>query len=148
MLYEVITDARGVGGVVRFVALAAFRRGGEVGRVGDSRFVQPTKKVDAKQIELPMYDTVMTKIGKPIVFNICVLGALIGITELVKPESILKILRITSYNVCYTKLLRICHCLLHVGLDSLTRFRCCRIHQTTLHRSVCLPLSAGPPRCS
>jgi len=58
----------------------------------DSRFVQPTKKVDAKQIELPMYDTVMTEIGKPIVFNICVLGALIGITELVKPESILKIL--------------------------------------------------------
>jgi len=58
----------------------------------DSRFVQPTKKVDAKQIELPMYDTVMTEIGKPIVFNICVLGALVGITELVKPESILKIL--------------------------------------------------------
>lgn len=58
----------------------------------DSRFVQPTKKVDAKQIELPMYDTVMAEIGKPIVFNICVLGALIGLTELVKPESILKIL--------------------------------------------------------
>lgn len=58
----------------------------------DSRYVQPTKKIDAKQIELPMYDTVMSEIGKPIVFNICVLGALLGITRLVKPESILEIL--------------------------------------------------------
>jgi 2-oxoglutarate ferredoxin oxidoreductase subunit gamma len=33
----------------------------------DSRFVQITRKVDAKQIELPMYDTVMEKIGKPVV---------------------------------------------------------------------------------
>ncbi len=54
----------------------------------DSRFVTQTKKVDAKQIELPMYETVMEKIGKPVVFNICVLGALIGITELLKPESV------------------------------------------------------------
>lgn len=55
----------------------------------DSRFVTQTKKVDAKQIELPMYETVMEKIGKPVVFNICVLGALIGITELLKPESVM-----------------------------------------------------------
>jgi 2-oxoglutarate ferredoxin oxidoreductase subunit gamma len=34
----------------------------------------------------------MDKIGKPIVFNICMLGAVIGITRLVKPESILKVL--------------------------------------------------------
>ena len=50
----------------------------------DSRYVQITRKVDAKQIELPMYDKVMEKIGKPVVFNICVLGALIGITEVIK----------------------------------------------------------------
>ncbi len=56
----------------------------------DSRFVETTKKVDARQIELPMYEKVMEKIGKPIVFNICVLGALVGISELVKPESVLK----------------------------------------------------------
>ncbi|WP_136808486.1 2-oxoacid:acceptor oxidoreductase family protein [Desulfosediminicola flagellatus] len=56
----------------------------------DPRFVETTKKVDALQIELPMYETVMEKIGKPIVFNICVLGALIGISEVVKPESVLK----------------------------------------------------------
>ena len=51
----------------------------------DSRFVTTTKKVDAKQVELPMYEGVMEKIGKPIVFNICVLGALLGISELLKP---------------------------------------------------------------
>jgi len=56
----------------------------------DSRFVTITKKVDARQTELPMYDTVLKEIGKPIVFNICVLGALVGATELLRPESLLK----------------------------------------------------------
>ncbi|CAD7841676.1 MAG: 2-oxoglutarate/2-oxoacid ferredoxin oxidoreductase, gamma subunit (EC 1.2.7.-) [Olavius algarvensis Delta 4 endosymbiont] len=60
--------------------------------LSDTRFVQSEKKVDARQIELPMYQTVMDKIGKPIVFNICMLGALIKITGLVKPESIMTIL--------------------------------------------------------
>ena len=55
----------------------------------DSRFVQTTRKVDAKQIELPMYEAVMEKVGKPVVFNICVLGTLIGITEILKPESVM-----------------------------------------------------------
>jgi 2-oxoglutarate ferredoxin oxidoreductase subunit gamma len=39
-----------------------------------------------------MYDTVMDKIQKPIVFNICMLGALISLHELVKPDSIMKVL--------------------------------------------------------
>ena len=60
--------------------------------VSDSRYVQSEKKVDARQMELPLYETVMEKIGKPIVFNICMLGAVIGLTELVKPESIMKVL--------------------------------------------------------
>lgn len=55
----------------------------------DSRYVQLTRKVDAKQIELPIYDSVMEKIGKPVVFNICMLGALIGITEVVKPPAVM-----------------------------------------------------------
>ncbi len=58
----------------------------------DTRFVQTEKRVDARQVELPMFQTVMDKIGKPIVFNICMLGALIKITGLVKPESIMTIL--------------------------------------------------------
>ncbi len=55
----------------------------------DSRYVKTTRKVDAKQVELPMYDEVMEKIGKPIVFNICMLGALIGITEVIRPRSVI-----------------------------------------------------------
>jgi len=61
----------------------------------DSKYVTIGKKVDAKHISLPMFDTVMEKIGKPIVFNICMLGTLIGISELIKPESILKVLKTT-----------------------------------------------------
>ena len=61
----------------------------------DSKYVTIEKKVDAKHIALPMYDTVMKEIGKPIVFNICMLGALIGVSGLIKPESILKVLETT-----------------------------------------------------
>lgn len=59
----------------------------------DSKYVKTKRKVDAKHISLPMYEEVMEKIGKPIVFNICMLGALIGISKLVKPESIIKVLK-------------------------------------------------------
>ena len=58
--------------------------------ITDRRFVQTEKKVDAQQKELNMYETVMAEIGKPIVFNICMLGAVIALTGLVKPESIMK----------------------------------------------------------
>ena len=60
--------------------------------ITDTRYVKIHKKVDAQQRELNMYESVMDKIGKPIVFNICMLGTLIGLTELVKPESIIKVL--------------------------------------------------------
>ena len=53
--------------------------------ITDTRYVQPQLKVDAIQRELPMYETVMDKIGKPIVFNICMLGAVVALTDLVKP---------------------------------------------------------------
>jgi 2-oxoglutarate ferredoxin oxidoreductase subunit gamma len=55
----------------------------------DTKFVKTTKKVDARQVELPLYQEVMSKIGKPVVFNICVLGALVGITEVVRPKSVM-----------------------------------------------------------
>ena len=48
--------------------------------------------MDARYVELPMYETVMEKIGKPIVFNICMLGAFIGLAGLVKATSIMKVL--------------------------------------------------------
>ncbi|MFO8084985.1 MAG: 2-oxoacid:acceptor oxidoreductase family protein [Desulfobacterales bacterium] len=61
--------------------------------ITDNYYVETWKKVDSRQIELPIYQTVMQKIGKPIVLNICMLGAVIGITHLVKPESIMKTLK-------------------------------------------------------
>lgn len=60
--------------------------------ITDTRFVKIQRKADAHQVELPMYRTAMDDIGKPIVFNICMLGALIALTELVRPESIMKVL--------------------------------------------------------
>lgn len=59
----------------------------------DSRFVKQARKVDAKQLELPMYQEVMEHIGKPIVFNICVLGSLVGLTGLIRPDSLLTTIR-------------------------------------------------------
>ena len=58
----------------------------------DPRFVTVQRKVDAVQKEIPMYRTVMDKIGKPIVFNICMLGTVIGLTEIIKPDSVIKVL--------------------------------------------------------
>jgi len=58
----------------------------------DSHYVKHEKKVDARQVELDMYKEVMDRIGRPIVFNICMLGALISLTQLIKPESIMNVL--------------------------------------------------------
>ncbi len=60
--------------------------------ITDARYVKTHKKVDAQQKEIPIYDRVIEKIGKPIVFNIAMLGTLIGMTELISPESIMKVL--------------------------------------------------------
>jgi 2-oxoglutarate ferredoxin oxidoreductase subunit gamma len=59
----------------------------------DSRYVQTTRKVDARQIELPIYEQVMAQLGKPIVFNIAVLGALLGIAPLVQEDSLLAVVK-------------------------------------------------------
>jgi len=60
--------------------------------ITDTRFVETSRKVDALQVELPIYQTVMDQIGKPVVVNICMLGVVIQLTQLVKPESIMKTL--------------------------------------------------------
>ncbi len=60
--------------------------------VTDTHYVKQERVVDARQVQLGMYEAVMEKIGRPIVLNICMLGALIGLTELVKAESIMKVL--------------------------------------------------------
>jgi 2-oxoglutarate ferredoxin oxidoreductase subunit gamma len=60
--------------------------------LADSHYVKTEKKVEARQLNLPMYETVIREIGNPIVFNILMLGTLIGITKLLRPESIMKVL--------------------------------------------------------
>ena len=60
--------------------------------ITDTRYVKIERAIDAVQKELPMYQTVMAKIGKPIVLNICMLGAVTALSPVVKQESITKIL--------------------------------------------------------
>lgn len=60
--------------------------------LADDRYVLPRKKVDARQVNLPMYQRVMETIGDPVVFNICMLGALIGLLGLVRTESVLAVI--------------------------------------------------------
>ena len=59
----------------------------------DSRFVETQRKADAIQKEIPIYATIMEEIGKPIVFNICMLGTLLALTDLVRPESVMKVIK-------------------------------------------------------
>lgn len=60
--------------------------------LSDAKYVETEAKVDARQIQLPMYQAVMDEIGKPIVFNICMLGAVVGLTGVVKAESVMQVL--------------------------------------------------------
>lgn len=60
--------------------------------ITDERYVRTERKVDALQRELPMYATVMEKIGQAVVFNMCMLGALLGLTQLVRLEAIFAVL--------------------------------------------------------
>lgn len=59
----------------------------------DSHFVIQERKVDARQVEMGMYNAVIQEIGRSIVFNICVLGTLIGLTGIVRAESVLEVLK-------------------------------------------------------
>ena len=85
----------------------------------DSHFVRQDPRVDARQIELGMYEAVINSIGKPIVFNICMLGALIGLTGLVRAESILKVLE----NKVAADLLEINRKALQTGLDMVSEMK-------------------------
>ena len=60
--------------------------------LSDTKYVKTERNISANQLELSMYETVLDKIGKPVVFNICMLGVVIGLTKIVKPESIMKTL--------------------------------------------------------
>ena len=87
--------------------------------VTDSRYVKSQKKVDAQQREIPMYQNVMDKIGKPIVFNICMLGVVIALTDLISPDSIMKVLE----NRIPSDFLEINHRALNLGLKLGAEFK-------------------------
>ncbi|MCC8194872.1 MAG: 2-oxoacid:acceptor oxidoreductase family protein, partial [Deltaproteobacteria bacterium] len=58
----------------------------------DSHTVQTSGRIDAEHYALPMYESVMDTFGKPQVFNICVLGALLQLTGVVAPAALEKTL--------------------------------------------------------
>ncbi|HBM16875.1 MAG TPA: 2-oxoacid:ferredoxin oxidoreductase subunit gamma [Lentisphaeria bacterium] len=58
--------------------------------ITDPRHVVPNVNSDSIIKELPLYDTVMEKLGNQIVLNVCMLGAVIKILPVLKPESVLK----------------------------------------------------------
>ncbi len=60
--------------------------------ITDSRFVNINISSDAIIKELPIYDSVMDKIGNEIVLNMCMLGAVIKLTNIVHKNSIIKVL--------------------------------------------------------
>ena len=66
------------------------RKGGLV--LVDNYYVKQEGKLNAEQVGLDMYKSVMEKIGKPMVLNICMLGAFAQLTQLVKQESIMKVI--------------------------------------------------------
>ncbi len=84
-------------GVLICLTQEAYTRFGMLIRPGglfitDKRFVKSVQKLDAIHIELDLYNKVVEEIGKPVVFNIAVLGALLGIYPAVKKESVIKVL--------------------------------------------------------
>jgi 2-oxoglutarate ferredoxin oxidoreductase subunit gamma len=59
----------------------------------DSLYVKTTKNTEARQVLLPMYETTKKEIGNPVVFNICVLGCVIALTWVVRPDSVISALK-------------------------------------------------------
>lgn len=66
------------------------RPGGIV--ITDPRYVTLLSAVDSRQIEIPLHTAVTEKIGNMIVYNVCMLGALLAITGVVNVESVIKVI--------------------------------------------------------
>lgn len=61
--------------------------------VTDADLVKSPTFVDARRVELPFEKTVTERIGKVVVLNICLLGAVVELTGLVRLESVKKLIR-------------------------------------------------------
>ena len=60
--------------------------------ITDSKYVTQLQTLDCRQIGLPLHQRVVAEIGNPIVYSSCVLGAIVGLTSVVKAESVGKVL--------------------------------------------------------
>lgn len=70
--------------------LPLLRPGGTL--ITDSHLVKLPRAADAHHISLPLYETVMERLGKAVAFNIAVLGAVVTISGAVHLESLEKVL--------------------------------------------------------
>ena len=70
---------------------ATIRPGGYL--VTDTDLVQKPAFAAARRVELPFHQSVMEQIGKPVVLNICLVGALVELTGLVRLESVKELIR-------------------------------------------------------
>ena len=57
--------------------------------ITDSRFVTPKRNSDSIQKEFAIFDNVVETLKNPVVLNSCMLGIVIELTKIVKPESII-----------------------------------------------------------
>ncbi|MBN1334630.1 MAG: 2-oxoacid:acceptor oxidoreductase family protein [Deltaproteobacteria bacterium] len=56
--------------------------------LSDPFYVRRLGRLDARVRLLPMYEAVRDRVGLPITFNVCVLGALVGLVDVVRPEHV------------------------------------------------------------
>ena len=59
----------------------------------DSRHVTSLQTVDSNQIQLPMEETVVEKLGSSIALSTCMLGALLELKDIVNPAAVIKVLK-------------------------------------------------------
>jgi 2-oxoglutarate ferredoxin oxidoreductase subunit gamma len=69
---------------------ATLRPGGLL--LADPYYVRKVGPLDARIRLLPMFEAVRDRVGLPITFNVCVLGALAGLVDLVKPEHLKEVI--------------------------------------------------------
>jgi 2-oxoglutarate ferredoxin oxidoreductase subunit gamma len=58
----------------------------------DNHFVKQLPTLDARQMGFPMYSSVLERLGAAQPLNICMLGALVAVTRIVREESLLEAL--------------------------------------------------------
>jgi len=67
------------------------RPGGMI--ITDIRYVTALQNVDSRQVELSLHQGVMDVMGHAKAYNICALGAVLGLTDIVSPDSVLNVLK-------------------------------------------------------